>query len=107
MLDSEGLSLDEYLLLLSIKYKDSTTPISKLMEAGEILELLLKKEWIGILADTIVLKKKTQTLVRQLNNNKVLTGVGNTFVKTFREKWRGLKLGSMGDFNACQTKLNR
>ena len=117
LLAEQNLSIDEYIVLLylsdNILYNNSKI----------ILESLQEKQFIKIITDDKILIREKGKIFLELitidcinsTNNKKITKKSSrvlnqdldTFVKEFRNLWKGLKPGSMGSESACRDKLFR
>lgn len=117
LLAEQNLSIDEYIVLLylsdNILYNNSKI----------ILESLQEKQFIKIITDEKILIREKGKIFLELitidcinsTNNKKITKKSSrvlnqdldTFVKEFRNLWKGLKPGSMGSESACRDKLFR
>ena len=69
-----------------------------LREKGKLLLEFLSIEKIGSLKSEKVVKKSARAIKVKISDD---------FVNEFRNKWKGLKPGSMGSFAACKEKLIR
>lgn len=103
------LSLNEYLTLLSIYYSKFNKTNIPFKYSKETVQSLHKKEWIEVYEEPYRKKLKTKAikLIIRLNKNKGKVDINKEFIKEFREKWKGLKLGTMGSIEACRNKLGR
>lgn len=117
LLAEQNLSIDEYIVLLylsdNILYNNSKI----------ILESLQEKQFIKIITNEKILIREKGKIFLELitidcinsTNNKKITKKSSrvlnqdldTFVKEFRNLWKGLKPGSMGSESACRDKLFR
>lgn len=117
LLNEQDLSLDEFTTLLYLN--DSVIRENSF----DHLESLEKKQFIKINQnnkDEVVLREKGKLFidfvsidrVGSISNKRVvkkserlLNTDLNDFVETFRNKWKGLKPGSMGSVGACTDKM--
>lgn len=116
ILAEENLSIDEFLSLYNIynNIKDDKFIIS-LQEKGFIKIINNEK-------NHVILREKAKLLIEFLEieslnsvkkekvikkSKRIVTSEVLEFVDTFRNKWKGLKPGSMGSFESCKEKLMR
>ena len=102
-----NLNLNEYLALLSLYYEKHNKKSLPFVYGGEIIEALYEKGWVMTSKNRLILKNRGTKLINRLNSNRGKLDIDINFVIKFRNKWRGLKLGSMGSLSSCQHKLNR
>jgi hypothetical protein len=115
LLKEHDLSIDEFITIIHLKndivYNDSSFHL-KILEEKKFIKLLSNNQPI--------LREKGETLVklisiRKINSesNKVnikkserlLLNEVDSFIKEFRDKWKGLKPGSMGSLASCRIKM--
>ena len=115
LLAEQNLSIDEFITIIHLKndilYNNSPTHLKQLEE----------KQFIKILSDEkTILREKGKLLIElisidkisSVNNKKeikksqrLLSNDVNTFIIEFRNKWKGLKVGSMGSLSSCKVKM--
>lgn len=104
VLKKNNLSFDEFILLIKNKYK--------IEDSINIHDLQLN-HFIKIINNNIILRSKSEDLINSLsfdynidknsnNNNDVVNRIDE-----YRNKWKGLKPGSMGSQKGCTQKLIR
>ena len=116
ILAEENLSVEEFISLYYL-YNN--------INSDKFLEDLQEKGFIKIIQDeknNIILREKAKLLIEFLEieslnsvkkekvikkSKRIVTQEVLEFVDEFRNKWKGLKPGSMGSFNACKEKLIR
>ena len=118
ILEEQDITVEEFLKL----YGQHTNKVFYLVEEGIDLEKLEKNLFIKCIDGEMFLREKAVQLINFLtiestgsfNNEKkkvvskrVILSVVDDKVDEFRNKWRGLKPGSMGDLRACKEKLHR
>lgn len=119
VLKEQELEIEEFLKLYSIYSKQTIM----LVPEGIDLEKLESKLFIKLIDNKIYLREKAIKLIEFLsiesdisfNTNKkeikkskrVISSEIEERIHEFRDKWRGLKTGSMGSEKACKEKLNR
>jgi hypothetical protein len=119
LLNEQDLTIDEFITLLHLN--------SNLLRKSSVnhLESLENKQFIKINKNDdneIIIREKGKIFIDfisidkvSFNNNKKIvkksdrlinTGI-NEFIDTFRNKWKGLKPGSMGSAGACKDKMSK
>ena len=88
-------------------YKTGAARIPDLVGAGQISESLLEKGYIKIFGDRLILASHSKKLVDDMNHKRGIGEIEKEFVEEYRNKFKGLKPGSMGSFSACRAKLLR
>jgi hypothetical protein len=115
LLAEHSLSIDEFLVLIHLNdelYNNSTN----------VLKPLEEKQFIKIISDEkVILREKGKLLLELISIEKIsssnkkrivksdrLVNVElNSFINDFRNKFKGLKPGSMGSESACKLKMFR
>jgi hypothetical protein len=115
LLAEHNLSIDEFLVLIHLNdelYNNSTN----------VLKPLEEKQFIKIISDEkVILREKGKLLLELISIEKIsssnkkrivksdrLVNVElNSFINDFRNKFKGLKPGSMGSESACKLKMFR
>lgn len=116
ILAEENLSVEEFISLYYL-YNN--------INSDKFLEDLQEKGFIKIIQDeknNIILREKAKLLIEFLEieslnsvkkekvikkSKRIVTQEVLEFVDEFRNKWKGLKPGSMGSFESCKEKLMR
>lgn len=119
LLDEQNLSVDEFITLLYLN--DNSVRKS----AFNHLESLENKQFIKINKNDdneIIIREKGKIFidfisidkVSFINNKKIIKKSDrlintdlNEFIDKFRNKWKGLKPGSMGSVSACKDKMSK
>lgn len=119
ILAEQNISLKEFLTLLKIYDSDIEFEIE-----NNVKNSLQQKQYIKLINNEseIILREKGKLLLEFLlieslnsvNNQKKIKKSSRAinieledFVKKYRQLWKGLKVGSMGDENSCKEKLFR
>jgi|688.fasta_scaffold65876_3 hypothetical protein len=117
LIQEQNLSIDEFMFLLNfyndVDYNWNINMLNNLQEKQFIKkgqdEKIILREKAKLLIDFISIDK-----ISSINNKKqfkrsprALTEGIDQFVNDFRQKWKGLKPGSMGSEQACKDKLIR
>lgn len=117
LLQEQNLTIEEFITIIHLKndiiYNNSPIHLKNLEE----------KQFIKILSDEkIILREKGKLLIELISINKIgsvhnkkeikksqrlLLNEVNSFIVDFRNKWKGLKPGSMGSLAACKMKMLR
>jgi hypothetical protein len=118
-LKEQDITPEEFLLLIQIannlEFNNSIeNPILNTLSN----KLLIKKE-----GNNIILREKSKLLIDFLSiesnysnykekkiikkSNRVINEGFDEFIEEYRNLWKGLKVGSMGSFNACKEKMER
>ena len=118
ILEEQDITVEEFLKL----YGKHTNKVFYLVEEGIDLEKLEKNLFIKCIDGEMFLREKAVQLINFLTiestgsfnsekkkvvSKRVILSVVDDKVDEFRNKWRGLKPGSMGDLRACKEKLHR
>jgi len=117
LLKEQGLSIDEYLVLIHLKddiiYNDSESVLSSLQEK-QFIKTLTKEKVILREKGKIFLELISIENIDSLGNKKVIKKSSRSInsdldilVKEYRSLWRGLKPGSMGHEQGVRDKLYR
>ncbi len=117
LIQEQNLSIDEFMFLLNfyndVSYNWNINMLNNLQEKQFIKkgqdEKIILREKAKLLIDFISIDK-----ISSINNKKqfkrsprALNEDIDKFVNDFRQKWKGLKPGSMGSEQACKDKLIR
>lgn len=119
ILTEQNISLEEFIVLLSIQDADIDCDIKH-----ETIQSLQEKDFIKIIVENHeeipITSKKGRLLInlltqvnlktvnrRQIKKVQTIPEGIDDFVKEFRSLWKGLKPGSMGSQNACRDKMIR
>ncbi len=117
LIQEQNLSIDEFMFLLNFyiteEYNVNINMLNNLQEKQFIKkgqdEKIILREKAKLLIDFISIDK-----ISSINNKKqfkrsprALNEDIDKFVNDFRQKWKGLKPGSMGSEQACKDKLIR
>jgi len=117
ILAEQNLSIEEFITIIHLKegivYNNSPRHLKSLEE----------KQFIKIISDEkIILREKGKLFIELISieklssvkdkkqikkSDRLLENEVNTFIEEFRNKWKGLKPGSMGSEQACKDKLIR
>lgn len=115
LLAEHNLSIDEFLVLIHLNdelYNNSTN----------VLKPLEEKQFIKIISDEkVILREKGKLLLelisiekisssnkkRIVKSDRLVNSELNSFINDFRNKFKGLKPGSMGSESACKLKMFR
>lgn len=115
LLAEHNLSIDEFLVLIHLNdelYNNSTN----------VLKPLEEKQFIKIISDEkVILREKGKLLLelisiekisssnkkRIVKSDRLVNNELNSFINDFRNKFKGLKPGSMGSESACKLKMFR
>ena len=115
VLAEQNLSIEEFITIIHLKndilYNNSPIHLKQLEE----------KQFIKILSDEkIILREKGKLLIELISIDKIgsvsnkkeikksqrlLLSEVNSFIVEFRDKWKGLKVGSMGSLSSCKMKM--
>jgi hypothetical protein len=112
LLKEHNLSINEFLALIDLEnYKNS-----------ELLTTLEEKQFIKIIDNEILLRQNGNLLldlitIEKINaksskvivkkSERIINNELDSFIDEFRNKWKGLKPGSMGSLSACRDKMSR
>ena len=117
ILAEQNLSIEEFITIIHLKegiiYNNSPRHLKNLEE----------KQFIKIISDEkIILREKGKLFIELISieklssvkdkkqikkSDRLLENEVNTFIEEFRNKWKGLKPGSMGSLSACKDKMKR
>lgn len=117
ILAEQNLSIEEFITIIHLKegiiYNNSPRHLKSLEE----------KQFIKIISDEkIILREKGKLFIELISieklssvkdkkqikkSDRLLENEVNTFIEEFRNKWKGLKPGSMGSLSACKDKMKR
>lgn len=108
----KDLSIQEFTILINVHNKEPVTDI-------DILDKLENEGWIKI-GDNIILRQKAIDLINSVTKNinieskinknlssREINQIIENNAHILRNKWKGLKLGSMGSLSALKLKLKR
>lgn len=114
LLDEQGISINEFIGLIYL-FENQAVSI-------DILSKLQEKQFIKLNENEITIREKGNLLIelllieninksnnkKQLNKSERLVNSEiSLFIETFRNKWKGLKPGSMGSLSNCEDKMKR
>ena len=117
ILAEQNLSIEEFITIIHLKegiiYNNSPRH----------LKILEEKQFIKVISDEkIILREKGKLFIELISieklssvkdkkqikkSDRLLENEVNTFIEEFRNKWKGLKPGSMGSLSACKDKMKR
>ena len=117
ILAEQNLSIEEFITIIHLKegiiYNNSPRHLKNLEE----------KQFIKVISDEkIILREKGKLFIELISieklssvkdkkqikkSDRLLENEVNTFIEEFRNKWKGLKPGSMGSLSACKDKMKR
>lgn len=117
ILAEQNLFIEEFITIIHLKegivYNNSPRHLKSLEE----------KQFIKIISDEkIILREKGKLFIELISieklssvkdkkqikkSDRLLENEVNTFIEEFRNKWKGLKPGSMGSLSACKDKMKR
>lgn len=117
LLAEQNLSIEEFITLIHLKneivYNNSLNHL-KPLEEKQFIKILSNEEPILREKGKIFLELISIDKIKSVENKKeikksdrLLLSEVNSFIKEFREKWKGLKPGSMGSLSACKIKMIR
>ena len=114
VLKEQNISINEFLGLIHL-YENLKTE-------SNILDSLQQKQFIKLAEHEIIIREKGNLLIEFLliekvnsvkskkeirKSERVVNNELNNFIEEFRNKWKGLKPGSMGSLSTCKEKMKR
>jgi hypothetical protein len=114
VLKEQNISIDEFLGLIQL--------YEKLEIESKLLDSLQQKQFIKITENEIIIREKGNLLIELLliekvnsvkskkeirKSERLVNNELNSFIEEFRDKWKGLKPGSMGSLSTCKEKMKR
>jgi hypothetical protein len=111
LLHEQNISVYEFIELIQISQESS-------WNSRENVVSLQSKQFIKIIDDAVIIREKGRLLlelvaikeatpVKKVKPAVIDTPEFNSFIEEYRSLWRGLKVGSMGSFSSCRTKMQR
>lgn len=115
LLAEHNLSIDEFLVLIHLDdelYNNSTNVLKPLEEKQFIKiisnEKVILREKGKLLLELISIEKiSSSNKKRIVKSDRLVNSELNSFINDFRNKFKGLKPGSMGSESACKLKMFR
>lgn len=114
VLKEQNISINEFLGLIQL--------YEKLEIESKLLDSLQQKQFIKITENEIIIREKGSLLIELLliekvnsvkskkeirKSERLVNNELNSFIEEFRDKWKGLKPGSMGSLSTCKEKMRR
>lgn len=114
VLKEQNISINEFLGLIYL-YENLETE-------SNILDSLQQKQFIKLTENEIIIREKGNLLIELLliekinsvkskkeirKSERLINNELNGFIEEFRNKWKGLKPGSMGSLSTCKEKMKR
>jgi len=114
VLKEQNISINEFLGLIQL--------YEKIEIESKLLDFLQQKQFIKITENEIIIREKGSLLIELLliekinsvkskkeirKSERLVNNELNSFIEEFRDKWKGLKPGSMGSLNTCKEKMKR
>lgn len=114
VLKEQNISINEFLGLIHL-YENLETK-------SNILDSLQQKQFIKLAEHKIIIREKGNLLIEFLliekvnsvkskkqirKSERVVNNELDSFIEEFRNKWKGLKPGSMGSLSTCKEKMKR
>jgi hypothetical protein len=114
VLKEQNISINEFLGLIHL-YENLGTE-------SNILDSLQQKQFIKLNEQEIIIREKGNLLIELLliekvnsvknkkeikKSERLVNSELNGFIEEFRDKWKGLKPGSMGSLSTCKEKMKR
>ena len=114
VLKEQNISINEFLGLMHL-YENLETE-------SNILDSLQEKQFIKLAEHEIIIREKGNLLIELLliekvnsvkskkeirKSERVVNNELDGFIEEFRNKWKGLKPGSMGSLSTCKEKMKR
>ena len=114
VLKEQNISINEFLGLIHL-YENLGTE-------SNILGSLQQKQFIKLAEHEIIIREKGNLLIELLliekvnsvkskkeirKSERLVSNELNSFIEEFRDKWKGLKPGSMGSLSTCKEKMRR
>jgi hypothetical protein len=119
LLAEQDLSIDEFITLLYLNgvgnHTEKYDNYYKKLEEKQFIKIHNEENHITLREKTNLLIQKVEVESLSFVNNKkqikksvrLLNNQVNEFIEEFRNKWKGLKPGSMGSPNTCKEKMKR
>lgn len=117
VLAEHDLSVEEFLTIIHLKnnviYNNSPIHLKKLEEKQFIkvinTEKVILREKGKLFIELISIEKLSSVKSKKeiKKSERLLLSEVNSFIDDFRNKWKGLKPGSMGSLSACRLKMLR
>ena len=112
LLKEHNLSINEFLTLIDLENHKNSELLITLEEKQFIKiidnEILLRQNG-NLLLDLITIEKinakSSKVIVKK--SERIINNELDSFIDEFRNKWKGLKPGSMGSLSACRDKMSR
>lgn len=115
LLNEQNLSYHEFILLIKIKYNQSIQGLEGFLKELE------NKLFIKITDSEIILREKGNLILELITlenynlkdskkikkSSRLINNELSSFIKEYRNLWKGLKPGSMGNEEACKEKMFR
>lgn len=112
LLAEHNLSVEEFLVLINLSENKNSNLLTTLEEKQFIKiidnEILLRQN--GKLLLELITIEKVNVKSPKINikkSERVINNELDSFIEEFRNKWKGLKPGSMGSLSACKDKMKR
>lgn len=114
VLKEQNISINEFLGLIHL-YENLKTE-------SNVLDSLQQKQFIKLAENEIIIREKGNLLIEFLliekinsvkskkeirKSERVVNNELDSFIEDFRNKWKGLKPGSMGSLSTCKEKMKR
>lgn len=114
VLKEQNISINEFLGLIHL-YENLETE-------SNILDSLQQKQFIKLAEHEIIIREKGNLLIELLliekvnsvkskkeirKSERLVNNELDSFIEEFRDKWKGLKPGSMGSLSTCKEKMKR
>jgi hypothetical protein len=114
VLKEQNISIDEFLGLIQL--------YEKLGIESKLLDSLQQKQFIKNTENEITIRERGNLLIELLliekvnsvkskkeirKSERLVNNELNSFIEEFRDKWKGLKPGSMGSLSTCKEKMKR
>ena len=114
VLKEQNISINEFLGLIHL-YENLETE-------SNVLDSLQQKQFIKLAENEIIIREKGNLLIEFLliekvnsvkskkeirKSERVVNNELDSFIEDFRNKWKGLKPGSMGSLSTCKEKMKR
>jgi hypothetical protein len=117
LLAEQNLSIDEYLVLIHLEsdiiYNNSERVLNSLQDKSFIKKItnekILIREKGKLLLELITIENIDSVKNKKITkkSSRVINQDLESFIKDYRNLWKGLKPGSMGSENGCKDKLFR
>ena len=114
VLKEQNISINEFLGLMHL-YENLETE-------SDVLDSLQQKQFIKLAENEIIIREKGNLLIEFLliekvnsvkskkeirKSERIVNNELDGFIEEFRNKWKGLKPGSMGSLSTCKEKMKR